>query len=981
MMRSRLPRARAVLFLAVAAYPGALWADRYYVGPANGSWNNAANWSTTLGGPGGAGVPGANEFVYLRNSDAIDRNIALDVSTPNLARVRLGNSSTGLTTLIQSGDVSLSSVAEFEGSNSTGVNSSGVHTQSAGLNTITWFLDLGDDPGNGTGTYNLSDSGSMIFNGTAVGAPGSKGLFVGYNENGVFNQNGGTVAVGTATTSVPLIIGNDGQGNGAGTGVGTYNLSDGALTVIGTELIGNFGSGTFIQSGGTHVSDLMEVAAVNGSTGNYRLIGGALNVANEFVGYAGNGTFNQSGGSHAVAGNLVVGYNASGVPGVGTYRMSGGDLAVAGNELIGYKPAFGGTPLATGTFNQTGGTNTIGTPEAPATLSLGQGPGPVGTYLLSGTGNLLVNGSVLVGNSTALGPSAIRITGGNMTATGPIQLTNGVLTLLGGTLSAGTIDTLGAPSRLQWSAGTLDLETSVILDPNLLLGSSLNLPVNKALVVSGAVSGGYGMPVTLNGGVFSAGSLFDASLFQFASGTFRLTNSDFTVGAGGLFGSMLQLDSSRHLEITAGAITVDPGALLYLPGGSALGGGGIVNNGQIQLAGPTSLLSGGALTNNGTIAGSGRITNELTNSIGASVEASGADRLQFSGSANTNDGSISTFNGGRIDFAGSLLNSATGVIAPRGVLSVAGGLTNNGQMQFSAGVSDVLGSVTNTGRITVTGGNTTTFHDAVDTTIGSVTVNTNSTVVFLGNLIGQSNITGPGVKDFEADASGGPIATIVGDTLVGPAGSVSTDFFREDDLTLYGNATILPNGTAAHVSRVHSLSIAGGNLDVTNNDLIADTTPLTAIAGFIASGYHNGDWQGNGLRSSSAATSPPAHPTAVGYATASSIGVSSFDGQPVSGSNVLVRYTWSGDANLDGVVNALDFNALASNFGGASDRVWNQGDFNYDGLTNTLDFNALSINFNQPAFPSPPLGTLTPEPISLVFAALLPLLRRRRPNR
>ena len=81
--------------------------------------------------------------------------------------------------------------------------------------------------------------------------------------------------------------------------------------------------------------------------------------------------------------------------------MSGGDLAVAGTEYIGYKPSFGGTPLATGTFNQTGGTHTIGTPQTPGMLWLGQGPGPVGTYLLSGTGNLLVNGSVLVGNSTA----------------------------------------------------------------------------------------------------------------------------------------------------------------------------------------------------------------------------------------------------------------------------------------------------------------------------------------------------------------------------------------------------------------------------------------------------------------------------------------------------------------------------------------------------------------------------------------------------
>ena len=198
----------------------------------------------------------------------------LDVSTPTLGRIRIGNTGTGLTTLVQTDGFNLSSVAEFEGSNATGINSAACTRRIAGPNTITWFLSLGDDPGNGTGTYNLSDSGSVILNGTAIGAAGSKGLFVGYNENGVFNQNGGTVAVGTATTPVPLFIGNDGQGTGTGTGVGTYNLSDGLLTVIGTESIGNFGTGTFIQSGGTHVTDLIQVAAVNGSVGNYRLTGG-----------------------------------------------------------------------------------------------------------------------------------------------------------------------------------------------------------------------------------------------------------------------------------------------------------------------------------------------------------------------------------------------------------------------------------------------------------------------------------------------------------------------------------------------------------------------------------------------------------------------------------------------------------------------------------------------------------------------------------
>jgi hypothetical protein len=87
-------------------------------------------------------------------------------------------------------------------------------------------------------------------------------------------------------------------------------------------------------------------------------------------------------------------------------------------------------------------------------------------------------------------------------------------------------------------------------------------------------------------------------------------------------------------------------------------------------------------------------------------------------------------------------------------------------------------------------------------------------------------------------------------------------------------------------------------------------------------------------------------------------------------SQVVVAYTYYGDANLDGTVNALDFNAVATNFGSASPAVWSQGDFNYDGVVNTSDFMMLSNNFNQMlTIPA----ARVPEPaaagmIALVFA-------------
>ncbi len=77
-------------------------------------------------------------------------------------------------------------------------------------------------------------------------------------------------------------------------------------------------------------------------------------------------------------------------------------------------------------------------------------------------------------------------------------------------------------------------------------------------------------------------------------------------------------------------------------------------------------------------------------------------------------------------------------------------------------------------------------------------------------------------------------------------------------------------------------------------------------------------------------------------------------------------------------MNALDFNALATNFGAAG-KTWTQGDFNSDGITNTLDFDLLAKNFDQ-SLPGPALGTNVPEP--LLGGAVLALWTiKSRPSR
>jgi len=169
-----------------------------------------------------------------------------------------------------------------------------------------------------------------------------------------------------------------------------------------------------------------------------------------------------------------------------------------------------------------------------------------------------------------------------------------------------------------------------------------------------------------------------------------------------------------------------------------------------------------------------------------------------------------------------------------------------------------------------------------------------------------------------------------------------------------------------------------------NGGLIDDYTggtPISTIRGYLLAGRNGGLgglWKGVGINSSTAAANSTKF--AVGYADANTIGSpATFMGQSIDNTSVLARLSYNGDANLDGKVNALDFNALASNFGKTpGNDVWVQGDFNYDGSVDTSDFTLLASNFGQPALAAPSLGAVVPEPVSLAALAVVCHLSSRR---
>jgi hypothetical protein len=113
---------------------------------------------------------------------------------------------------------------------------------------------------------------------------------------------------------------------------------------------------------------------------------------------------------------------------------------------------------------------------------------------------------------------------------------------------------------------------------------------------------------------------------------------------------------------------------------------------------------------------------------------------------------------------------------------------------------------------------------------------------------------------------------------------------------------------------------------------------------------------------------------------------------------VLVRYTLTGDVNLDGSVDFLDLAKLAQSYNVTDGtRRWATGDVNYDGNTDFLDLAKLAQNYNTALAPSAPIPgapvgfeadlarafAAVPEPgtISILGIGALALLARRRNRR
>jgi hypothetical protein len=474
-----------------------------------------------------------------------------------------------------------------------GYSGAGNFIQNGGSNVVSQDLSIGHNPGAtgvytlsagtlsvansveylgflGSGTFNQSGGSNTVFgmilglgasgvgaynlsNGASLSVAGE---IIGSGGAGVFNQTGGSHAIGQGAFNLYL-----GYTFGS---TGAYNLSGGSLTLTNSEYIGNSGAGTFTQTGGTHAindpgTNGLFIGFANSGSGTYTLSAGTLTIAgSEHVGFDGAGSFIQSGGSHAVGVYLVLGDDLFAS---GAYTLSAGTLSIAGQEYVGSNGA--------GVFNQSGGTHTA------VGLNLGYGTFSAGTYNLSNSASLSV-GNETIGVS---GFGAFNQTGGNHTIGQSLLLASGTgstgtFFLSAGQASAASVFIGGSTS----ATGGSGLFT--------IAGGTLNVPGTLKVWNSGTSA------LNLSSGVLNAGALDlsgTPSRLNWTGGTLNLTGSGLLIDPTGALGSFINLTATQSL-VVAGSIT---------------------NAGTLQLSGGTVTTPG--LANTGLLTGFGSINAAIAN--------------------------------------------------------------------------------------------------------------------------------------------------------------------------------------------------------------------------------------------------------------------------------------------------------------------------------------------------------------------------------
>ena len=566
-------------------------------------------------------------------------------------------------------------------------------------------------------------------------------------------------------------------------------------------------------------------------------------------------------------------------------------------------------------------------------------------------------------------------------------------------VGGGTL-TLNGRLDVALSGGVISGNNTIVMNGGRIAGSGR---FENAKVVSG--QGTLGNPA----GVFDSALVINnvgSSSGLFASISANRNAQPLTLGPGGAAGEVGIRNNYATLGASNGGILIIRGNGMRLDN----------SNGSISaVAGSEVQLANGAAITNGSLSGGGTIRIPVG-------ESATLNSVSMQNTATTIEGTATTLgttaNGGTIllrnklianDFAnqsGGTINLQSGLTTPSTIPTLDSSssiLINNGTI---TGAGKVIGStISNSGNINAAVPGGTLTLDVNNITLGSTASLTNNRALMtVGSTAATGVLTGTSPTPITTSAASvtelylaaslpsstiqnlgtirvyrpATLGTIAGDTgNLSVHAATSTKAIR--NRAFVESALNVRSGSG--VSRGATLTVQGtnGSLDLTDNAWIVDyadgaTSPLVGLRPAFASGK---------IFSSIAGRT-------VGVVEASAIGSpATWFGEAIDASSLLLRSTFAGDANVDGVVDFADLVRLAQNYD-LGQKTWSDGDSNYDGAVDFIDLVALAQNYaggpTFAGFVSPDFAadwavaqSLVPEPGAVALAAItMPQFVRRR---
>jgi autotransporter-associated beta strand protein len=540
----------------------------------------------------------------------------------------------------------------------------------------------------------------------------------------------------------------------------------------------------------------------------------------------------------SLTGGLLTGSSYTVESGYVSTLLAGDGVALAKNQA--------GTVTLTAQNSYTGGTTLNA-----GTLSLAV------SDALALTGDLTVNGGLLALGTTEQAVAAFSLVGGS--------LSGGTLTATQFTVESGTVSSVlaGTAVLTKNNAGTVLLNAANLYSEGTVLNAgTLLLGAAERLAAAGVL--------TLNGGVFNMGGFSQTTgLVTLLGGT--LTNGVLTTG--GSFA--LQAGDVSAVLAGAARLVKSGTGTVTLSGANSYTGGTFLEDGRLVLAGNNRLNSAYGVTLTGGVLDLGNATTRVStlDLLAGTVEAGtlnastaftlggGTVSAKLTGLASltkSTDGTVllsgaSSYTGGTTINAGTLQLSGVNVLAAGGSLDLVGGVLDLGAESQAGGAVLLRGGTVQSGTLSSAAGFTLENGSVNALLAAGAAVKQTAGKVTLGIADTFAATTALSVSLGELDLGGlltnAPLVTLTGGTIsngtlqsaagfVVQSGSVLADLAGAGSLTKSSAGTVLLGGLNRYTG---GTTLNVGSLLLGANEVLTATAQFTQNGGvFDLGGFSTG---------------------------------------------------------------------------------------------------------------------------------------------